>query len=133
MASTLRNGLAVANSFAADSCLLLSLISPATSSPLLELLSLAIEFFLLSDDLLKVRALLKIVSPSCVSIIVVVHLYKDGSGGRLTRVNIPGTCSEKCRDTNVDIRLDLPTSPMLEYSKSIAKGYGENKEHAPQI
>ena len=119
MASTFRNGLAVANSFAADSYLPLSLISPATSSPPFS--SPAMKVFLSSDDLPKVRALLKILSPSCVSIIVVVHLYKDGSGGRLTRVNIPGTCSEKCLDTNVDMRLDLPTPPIILFESKLQR------------
>ena len=32
-----------------------------------------------------------------------------GSGGRRTRVMIPGTISEKCRDTKVEMRDDLPT------------------------
>jgi hypothetical protein len=33
----------------------------------------------------------------------------SGSGGRRTRVMIPGTTSEKCLDTKVEMREDLPT------------------------
>ena len=40
---------------------------------------------------------------------MVVIQAECGSGGNLTRVIIPGTTSEKYRDTNVDMRDDLPT------------------------
>jgi len=40
---------------------------------------------------------------------MVVMQDEFGSGGNLTRVMIPGTTSEKYRDTKVDINEDLPT------------------------
>lgn len=40
---------------------------------------------------------------------VLVQLDSSGSGGRRTLVKIPGTSSEKCRETNVETRLDFPT------------------------
>ena len=40
---------------------------------------------------------------------MVVMQALSGSGGSLTRVIIPGTTSEKCLDTNVDIKEDFPT------------------------
>mmetsp|Transcript_24824 Transcript_24824/g.54498 ORF Transcript_24824/g.54498 Transcript_24824/m.54498 type:complete len:84 (+) Transcript_24824:2725-2976(+) len=47
-------------------------------------------------------------SPPCESTIVVMHEF-SGSGGNRTRVIIPGTTSEKCLDTKVEMRDDLPT------------------------
>jgi hypothetical protein len=47
-------------------------------------------------------------SPPCESTIVVMQEF-SGSGGNRTLVIIPGTTSEKCLDTKVDIRDDLPT------------------------
>ena len=47
-------------------------------------------------------------SPPCESTIVVIQAF-CGSGGKRTRVMIPGTTSEKCRDTNVEISDDFPT------------------------
>lgn len=44
---------------------------------------------------------------------VVMHEL-SGSGGSLTRVIIPGTTSEKCLDTNVDIKDDFPTPSEFE-------------------
>ena len=51
-------------------------------------------------------------SPPCESTIVVMHEF-SGSGGNRTRVIIPGTTSEKCRETNVDINDDLPTPSVV--------------------
>jgi hypothetical protein len=48
-------------------------------------------------------------SPPCESIIVVMHDELFGSGGRRTLVMIPGTVSEKCLETKVEIREDFPT------------------------
>jgi hypothetical protein len=47
-------------------------------------------------------------SPPCESTMVVMHEF-SGSGGSLTRVMMPGTTSEKCRETKVEIREDFPT------------------------
>lgn len=47
-------------------------------------------------------------SPPWESTMVVIHEF-SGSGGSRTRVIIPGTTSEKCLDTKVDIKEDLPT------------------------
>mgnify|MGYP003565360121 CR=1 FL=1 len=58
-------------------------------------------------------------SAPCESTIVVIHL-EFGSGGNLTRVMIPGTTSEKYRDTKVDISDDLPT-PSGKTAKKITK------------
>ena len=51
---------------------------------------------------------IKAASPPCESTIVVMHEF-SGSGGSRTRVIMPGTISEKCLETKVDIRDDLPT------------------------
>jgi hypothetical protein len=51
-------------------------------------------------------------SPPCESTIVVMQAF-SGSGGSRTRVMIPGTTSEKCRETNVEIKEDFPT-PSVE-------------------
>ena len=122
IASTLRNELVAASKAATDSCLPPSFLSCALTDPFeaarpggsigfptLELLSEAIDAELPLLDLPRDSALLKVLSPSCVSIIVVVYLRNDGSGGSLTRVKTPGTFSEKCRETKVDTKLDLPT------------------------
>jgi hypothetical protein len=50
----------------------------------------------------------KATSPPCESTIVVMHEF-SGSGGSRTRVMMPGTTSEKCLDTKVDIKDDFPT------------------------
>lgn len=51
---------------------------------------------------------IKAASPPCESTIVVMQEF-SGSGGNRTLVMIPGTTSEKCLDTKVDIRDDFPT------------------------
>ena len=51
-------------------------------------------------------------SPPCESTIVVIQEF-SGSGGNRTLVMIPGTTSEKCLDTKVDIREDLPTPSVV--------------------
>jgi hypothetical protein len=50
----------------------------------------------------------KAASPPWESTIVVIQEF-SGSGGSLTRVMIPGTTSEKCLETNVEMREDFPT------------------------
>mmetsp|Transcript_92544 Transcript_92544/g.188418 ORF Transcript_92544/g.188418 Transcript_92544/m.188418 type:complete len:267 (+) Transcript_92544:272-1072(+) len=47
-------------------------------------------------------------SPPCESTMVVMQEF-SGSGGNRTLVMIPGTTSEKCLETKVDMRDDLPT------------------------
>jgi hypothetical protein len=47
-------------------------------------------------------------SPPWESTMVVIHEF-SGSGGNRTRVIIPGTTSEKCLETNVEINDDFPT------------------------
>ena len=47
-------------------------------------------------------------SPPCESTMVVMHEF-SGSGGNRTRVMMPGTTSEKCLETNVEISDDFPT------------------------
>ena len=51
-------------------------------------------------------------SPPCESTIVVIQEF-SGSGGNRTLVIIPGTTSEKCLETNVDIKEDLPTPSVV--------------------
>ena len=51
---------------------------------------------------------IKAASPPCESTIVVIQEF-SGSGGNRTLVMIPGTTSEKCLETKVDIKEDLPT------------------------
>ena len=51
---------------------------------------------------------IKAASPPCESTIVVIQEF-SGSGGNRTRVIMPGTTSEKCLDTKVEMRDDLPT------------------------
>jgi hypothetical protein len=51
-------------------------------------------------------------SPPCESTMVVIQEF-SGSGGNRTRVIIPGTTSEKCLETKVEIRDDLPTPSVL--------------------
>ena len=51
-------------------------------------------------------------SPPCESTMVVIQEF-SGSGGNRTLVIIPGTTSEKCLETNVEIRDDLPTPSVL--------------------
>jgi hypothetical protein len=78
----------------------------------LEILSALIEAklpLLPKRALLRERASDNATSPSCVSMIVLVQLANCASGGMRTRVMIGGTNSEKCRETKVDTRLDLPT------------------------
>lgn len=58
------------------------------------------------------RAAMRAASPPWESTIVVIQEF-SGSGGRRTRVMIPGTTSEKCLDTNVEMRDDFPT-PSIE-------------------
>ena len=45
--------------------------------------------------------------------IVLVQLSNCGSGGVITLVIIGGTSSEKCREMNVDTRLDFPTPSVV--------------------
>ena len=47
-------------------------------------------------------------SPPCESTMVVMQEF-SGSGGNRTLVMMPGTTSEKCLETKVDIKEDLPT------------------------
>lgn len=47
-------------------------------------------------------------SPPWESTMVVIQEF-SGSGGSRTRVIIPGTTSEKCLDTKVEMREDFPT------------------------
>jgi hypothetical protein len=47
-------------------------------------------------------------SPPCESTIVVMQEF-SGSGGNRTLVMMPGTTSEKCLETKVEIKEDLPT------------------------
>jgi hypothetical protein len=49
---------------------------------------------------------------------MVVMQLLSGSGGRRTCVIKPGTISEKCRETKVEMRDDLPT-PSAEISFKI--------------
>jgi hypothetical protein len=51
-------------------------------------------------------------SPPCESTMVVIQEF-SGSGGNRTLVIIPGTTSEKCLETKVEIRDDLPTPSVL--------------------
>ena len=55
---------------------------------------------------------IKAASPPCESTIVVMHEF-SGSGGSRTRVIMPGTISEKCLETKVDMRDDLPTPSVI--------------------
>ena len=50
-------------------------------------------------------------SPPCESTIVVMQEFS--AGGSRTRVIMPGTTSEKCLETNVDISDDLPTPSII--------------------
>lgn len=61
-------------------------------------------------------------SAPCESTIVVIQA-EWGSGGNRTRVMIPGTTSEKYRDTKVDIRDDLPTPS----GRTIKRRHGKNR------
>ena len=51
-------------------------------------------------------------SPPCESTMVVIQEL-SGSGGKRTRVIMPGTTSEKCRETKVEINDDLPTPSVM--------------------
>lgn len=76
---------------------------------LLLLLLLFAEVPLLEDDTdMVATADRRAASAPCESTMVVIQA-EWGSGGNRTRVMIPGTTSEKYRDTKVDIRDDLPT------------------------
>jgi hypothetical protein len=54
-------------------------------------------------------------SPPWESTMVVMQEF-SGSGGRRTRVIMPGTTSEKCLETKVEIKEDFPT-PSFEKKK----------------
>lgn len=64
-------------------------------------------------------------SPPCESTIVVMQEF-SGSGGSRTRVMIPGTTSEKCLETKVDMSDDFPT-PSVEIKRESRNGSFEIK------
>jgi hypothetical protein len=93
-----------------------AIICSSAFLPQLEILSALIEAklpLLPKRALLRERASAKATSPSWVSMIVLVQLANCASGGMRTRVMIGGTSSEKCRETKVDTRLDLPTPSVM--------------------
>lgn len=69
------------------------------------------------DRDIAATAEIKAASPPCESTMVVIQL-ESGSGGKRTRVMIPGTTSAKWWDTNVDIKLDFPTPSVKQEQKN---------------
>jgi hypothetical protein len=66
---------------------------------------------------------------------VVIQDDKCGSGGNRTRVMIPGTTSEKYRETNVEIKEDFPTPSVsfiyFVFQKKCITGNRKEKKEQP--